>query len=95
MEELFLPHVREQIHNVQSVAAGYVVDIARTRLATLGIGVRGTVAFIPDSLAVYYGGPRPVGGAVFARLWFARGRSAAAPSSDPMNGMDHMDHAGH
>ena len=95
MEELFLPHVREQIHNVQSVAAGYVLDIARTRLATLGLGVRGTVAFIPDSLAVYYGGPRPVGGAVFARLGFARGRTPAAAPSDRMDHMDRMDHDGH
>jgi len=89
MEELFLPHVREQIHNVQSVAAGYVVDIARSRLATLGLGVRGTVDFIPDSLAAYYGGRHPVGGAVFARLGFARGQTTAAPRAEPM---DHMQH---
>jgi hypothetical protein len=89
MEELFLPHTREQIHEVRSVAAGYVRDIARARSATLGIGVRGAVDFIPDSLAIYYGSPRPVGGAVFVRLGFARGRSA---DTNPMAGMEHMEH---
>jgi hypothetical protein len=104
MEELFLPHVREQIHEVRSIAAGYVFDVARARSATIGLGVRGAVNFIPDSLALYYGGPRPVGGAIFARLGFARGRSGDAPHQghdmDRMN-MDHpdqkdsSDHSGH
>jgi hypothetical protein len=92
MEELFLPHVREQIHDVGTVAAGYVLDVARARSATLGIGVRGAVAFIPDSLAIYYGGRRPVGGAVFARLGFARGRSV---DTTPSANMEHMEHTGH
>jgi hypothetical protein len=60
MEELFLPHVREQVHEVRSLAAGYVLDVVRARPATLGIGVRGAVNFIPDALAAFYGGPRPV-----------------------------------
>jgi hypothetical protein len=99
MEELFLPHVREQIHEVRSVAAGYVLDVARARSATLGIGVRGAVNFIPDSLALYYGGPRPVGGAVFARLGFARDKSGDAAHEghdmDQMEHSGHSDHAGH
>ena len=81
MEELFLPHEREQVHEVRTVAAGYVLDVARAGSATLGFGVRGAVNFIPDELAVYYGGPRPVGGAVFARLGFARGKFADAPQA--------------
>ena len=48
MEELFLPHLREEIHEVRILAAGYVLDVARARAATLGIGVRGAVNFIPD-----------------------------------------------
>jgi hypothetical protein len=91
MEELFLPHVREQIHEVRSVAAGYVVDVAQARSATLGIGVRGAVSFIPDTLALYYGSRRPVGGAVFARLGFARARSGEA--RQPEHDMNHMEHA--
>jgi len=75
MEELFLPHVREQVHEVRGLSAGYVLDVVRARRASLGIGVRGAVSFIPDSLAAYYGSSRPVGGAVFARLGFARSNS--------------------
>ena len=76
MEELFLPHEREQVHEVKTVAAGYVFDVVRARPAALGIGVRGSMNFIPDALALFYGGPRPVGAAVFLRLGFERGESA-------------------
>ena len=76
MEELFLPHEREQIHEVRSLAAGYVLDVVHARPATLGIGVRGAVNFIPGELAAFYGGPRPIGAAVFARLGFERSSSA-------------------
>jgi hypothetical protein len=75
MEELALPHVNEQIHEVRSLAAGYVVDVVHARPATIGVGVRGAINFIPAGLAGFYGGPRPVGVAVFARLGFERGRS--------------------
>ena len=94
MEELFLPRMREQIHDVKSVAAGYVVDIAQVRSATPGIGVRGAVSFIPDTLALYYDSRRPVGGAVFARLGFARARSRDA-SPPPGHDMDHMERMAH
>ena len=47
MEELALPHVNEQIHEVRSLAAGYVVDVVHARPATLGVGVRGAINFIP------------------------------------------------
>jgi hypothetical protein len=88
MEELFLPHVREQIHEVRSLSAGYVLDVVRARPATLGIGARGAVNFIPDGLAPFYGGPRPVGGAVFVRLGFERSRPAKTTDSG------HAEHAG-
>ena len=95
MEELFLPHVREQIHDVKSIAAGYVVDVAQARSATLGFGVRGAMSFIPDTLALYYGSRRPVGGAVFARLGFARARSGdESHQGHDMEHM-HMDHSEH
>jgi hypothetical protein len=95
MEELFLPHVREQIHEVRSLSAGYVLDVVRARPATLGIGVRGAVDFIPTGLATFYGESRPVGGAVFARLGFARGGSGNTIRTDPMEHMDHAEHSGH
>ena len=86
MEELFLPHEREQVHEVRSLAAGYVLDVVRARSAALGIGVRGAVNFIPDELAAFYGGPRPIGAAVFARLGFDR--SSPGNTARP-------EHAGH
>ena len=89
MEELFLPHVREQIHEVRSIAAGYVVDVVRRKPATLGLGVRGAVNFIPEGLALYYRDTRPVGGAVFARLGFER--SSPGNTAAPAQG----EHAGH
>jgi hypothetical protein len=89
MEELFLPHEREQVHEVRSVAAGYVLDVVRTRPATLGLGVRAGVSFIPDALATFYGTPRPIGGAVYARLGFSR----SSPESRAAEG--HAGHAGH
>ena len=89
MEELFLPHVREQVHEVRGLSGGYVLDVVRARKAALGIGVRGAVNFIPDSLAAFYGSPRPVGGAVFARLGFGRSRPGIT------TGTEHSEHSGH
>jgi len=89
MEELFLPHEREQIHEVRTIAAGYVLDVVSARPAALGLGFRGAVNFIPDGLAAFYGEPRPIGAAVFARLGFARNRTGR-----PALG-SHMDHGEH
>jgi hypothetical protein len=89
MEELFLPHEREQVHEVRSLAAGYVVDVARAGSATIGIGARGAVNFIPEGLAIFYGSSRPVGAAVFARLGFARSNASSSTESG------RAEHAGH
>ena len=89
MEELFLPHEREQVHEIRAVSAGYVVDVVRARPAAIGLGVRGSMNFIPEPLAVFYGGRRPLGAAVFARLGFERGGSDGATPSG------HGEHAGH
>jgi hypothetical protein len=95
MEELFLPHVREQVHEVRSLAAGYVLDVVRARPARIGIGVRGAINFIPDSLALYYGGPRPVGAAVFARIGFARTNSASTARKGHAGHQARNEHEGH
>jgi hypothetical protein len=92
MEDLFLPHVVEQIHEVRSLSAGYVVDVARARSAALGLGVRGAMNFIPGDLATFYGSSRPVGAAVFARLGFERKDSR---STTPPGRTEHEGHAGH
>lgn len=72
VEELFVPHVREEIHNLRGIAAGYVREIVRIGSATVGLGVRGNVNFIPPRLAYYYGESNPRGGAVFTRVTFNR-----------------------
>jgi hypothetical protein len=89
MDDLFLPHVREVIHEVQSLSAGYVFDAVRARPAALGIGVRGAVSFVPDALATFYGDRRLTGGAVFVRLGFERSRSVNSGHTG------HAEHAGH
>ena len=89
MEELFLPHLIEQVHEVRSVSGGYVLDVAHAGSATVGLGVRGAIDFIPDGLAIFYGGSRPVGAAVFARLGFVRNNSGNASESE------HAEHTGH
>jgi len=89
MEELFLPHLKEKIHELWSVSAGYVVDLARLRPAALGIGVRGSVNFIPESLVTFYGESRPTGGAVFLRLGFVRN------ATGPAGHAEHAEHAEH
>jgi len=86
MDDLFLPHVREVIHEVRSLSAGYVFDAVRARPASIGIGVRGAVNFVPDGLAAFYGDRRPIGGAVFVRLGFERNRSGNSA---------HAEHEGH
>ena len=89
MEELFLPHEREQVHEVRTLAAGYLFDVVRARSATLGIGARGSVNFIPTELATFYGSSRPVGGAVYVRLGFGRIRPGNTTFLEP------AEHAGH
>jgi hypothetical protein len=89
MEELFLPHEREQVHEVRTLAAGYLFDVVHARSATLGIGARGAVNFIPNELATFYGSARPVGGAVYVRLGFGRSRPGSATLLEP------AEHAGH
>ena len=95
MEELFLPHVVEQVHEVRSLAAGYVIDVVRARPARIGLGVRGAINFIPDSLATYYGGPRPVGAAVFARIGFGRNAPESASHEGHEGHQARDEHEGH
>lgn len=72
VEELFVPHVREEIHNLRAISAGYLREIVRIGSATVGLGVRGNVNFIPARLARFYGESNPQGGAVYTRLTFNR-----------------------
>jgi len=63
--------------------------VAGLRPAALGIGVRGSVNFIPESLVTFYGESRPTGGAVFLRLGFVRN------ATGPAGHAEHAEHAEH
>ena len=59
---------RGRIFNVGEASAGYVREVIRGRGVTLGLGIRGTLNVVPESLAPFYGSRFPVGGSVFLRL---------------------------
>ena len=53
---------------IKAVSAGYIRELARGHGVTLGLGLRGSLSFVPGSLAEVYGSSTPVGGMVFLRL---------------------------
>jgi hypothetical protein len=57
-----------RLFNVGAVSVGYVREVIRGRGATIGLGVRGAVDFVPESLAPFYGSRTPVGALIFLRL---------------------------
>jgi hypothetical protein len=70
VDELFLdPDARaREKFTVGKISLGYVFDLLRTDLASLGVGVLGSVHILPDSrLRDAYGGV-PLSGMFFARL---------------------------
>ena len=60
--------IKGRVFNVGEASAGYIREIIRGRGVTLGLGARGTVNFVPQSLAPFYGSRFPVGGSLFVRL---------------------------
>ncbi|MDQ3996492.1 MAG: hypothetical protein M3303_05690 [Gemmatimonadota bacterium] len=78
----------ERLFNVGMLGLGYIREIGRPYSgATLGLGVRGNVGFVPSVLEPAYGSRTPVGVMVFLRL---RSRHLSMPpSAAPMNGSDH------
>ncbi|MGQ0643427.1 MAG: hypothetical protein ACT4P6_21995 [Gemmatimonadaceae bacterium] len=76
--------------NVGHISLGYIREIARTRSATLGLGVRGTLNVVPGELEPVYESRTPLGFLVFVRL---RPRHSGPMSSMP--GMRMNDHRGH
>ncbi len=74
----------ERVLDVSSLSLGYIREIARPGAVTIGLGVRGTLNFLPPALAPFYGSRTPRGAVVFLRL-----RPARASATDAMPGMDH------
>lgn len=54
--------------DVTALVLGYVREVAQYGGASLGLGVRGSVSFVPDGLNSTYGTRIPAGMAVYARL---------------------------
>jgi hypothetical protein len=62
------PTVGADAVNVGEVALGYAYDLNHTGPLRLGVGVRASVNFVPQSLEPVYGSRTPTGLAVFLRL---------------------------
>ena len=54
--------------DISSVSAGYIRELSRQFGTTLGLGVRGTVNFVPSELEEIYGSRTPLGAFIFLRL---------------------------
>jgi hypothetical protein len=81
-EELSLPDpLRTEEFDIGTLSLGYVREFARYRGATLGIGARGAINLIPESLDDVYGSRTPVGLAIFLRV--RPGLLEAAHTMDP------------
>ena len=68
-EELVVPgFAPDHRFEVASVVLGYIREVAEYQGASLGIGVRGSLSFIPEALEPAYGTRTPGGIAIYARL---------------------------
>jgi hypothetical protein len=56
---------------VASGSLGYLREVGRTHGITAGVGIRGTINFVPAELAPVYGSAHPVGAMLFVRLRLA------------------------
>ena len=56
---------------VGSASLGYIREVGRTRGVTAGVGLRGTINFVPAELAEVYGSEHPLGAMLFVRLRLA------------------------
>lgn len=71
---------------IGSIALGYVREIAKLAGGTMGLGARGSVAFLPEALRGAYGTRTPAGFAVYLRF---------RPAAMSMHGAEDRGHGGH
>jgi hypothetical protein len=76
--------------NVGALQLGYVRELRRSHWATIGLGVAGTLDFVPAALEPYYGSRNPTGMFVFLRLRPFHSTRSSKPMND-MGGMQ-MNH---
>ena len=68
-EELgFLGGDLTALYDVKSIAAGYRRTVVTTGKVEIGVGARGAVNFVPQSLVLTYGTRQPKGFTIFAQL---------------------------
>jgi hypothetical protein len=68
-EELLLPTpLSAEEFDIRNLSLGYIREFAGYRGVTLGVGVRGAINLIPESLEDVYGSRTPLGVAVFLRV---------------------------
>jgi hypothetical protein len=77
--QLVVPGVPpDEQFGIRSLALGGVREVAFPGGASIGIGARGAVNFIPGTLAPTYGTRTPLGGAIFVRIRPSRAGDAGA-----------------
>jgi len=68
-EELAIPNaIPETRYDVSGLVLGYVGEIAEYGGASLGLGLRGSLDFVPEDLKATYGTRTPAGIVVYARV---------------------------
>jgi hypothetical protein len=68
-EELVVPSVPATTeYRVGALSLGYLRTVGTVAGLAAGVGVRGSVNFVPTGLDAVYGSPTPVGMAIYLRL---------------------------
>ena len=88
-EDLVLPSssfVPDRLFSAGNGSVGYIRELGRGYGVTLGLGVQGTINFVPSELETIYGSRTPLGGLIFLRLRSFHVR----PATTPMKSMPGM-----
>jgi hypothetical protein len=91
-EELVVPGAApDERFDVTGLVLGYVREVAEYGGASLGLGLRGSLDFVPEGLKASYGTRTPAGLALYARLRPTLLQRAHATEGDerPADGMPH------
>ena len=67
-QALMFGQPQQDVYDVGEMTLGYAREVASIHGGSLGIGMAGTLNFVPSTLAAVYGSRTPLGGTVFLRL---------------------------
>ena len=91
-EELVIPSVPSTTqYDVGALALGYLRTVGTVAGLAAGVGVRGSVNFVPSSLNAVYGSRTPAGVAIYLRLQLVATREGGM-KMDGMPGMQGGSH---